>query len=560
MDVSAGKIYTGIVEDNSDPKRLGRCKVRVPFYFKGIPTSEIPWASPKISPNGTKFSVPALGKLVNVVFVNENIYMPYYDYTDIYNINLQDKLDSLSIDEYRNFNALLFNHKTRIYSDNSALTLDYMVNKIKISSSSINLELSNGRNRVNIGSADASQPAVLGDNFIMDWFLEFMRILVTPTSLLGNLGAPILKPELDAHIQKFLSNPRKFISDYVYIADNIRPLRRDSITSEVEHDDVLMVNPYDGNPDGTDFESSTIINKETIETIKNDQKNIIDEFSKLNLDLSSVDNNSVTIKRNKNSSRRRNSILEQSTPQESNNRSVNNNENYGTYYRNDGEANNDVPVANDTNTHTSDSNLTVEEKVEKIRDLIPDSVYRELPSVLKQYNLTSDLRFSHFISQLMHESANFNAKIENMNYSKDSLLRVFGRYFNNTSAAQYARKPEMIGSRVYGARMGNGPEPTKEGFKYRGRGYIQLTGKDNYNRFSRYANIDVVQNPDLVTSTKYALSSAAWFITSNNIHTKMDLGNDLNAIKEVTRRINGGYNGLNDRISKFNLIYNRVTA
>ena len=557
MDISAGKTYTGIVEENNDPKRLGRCKVRVPFYYDNIPKQNLPWASPKISSDGTSFSVPPLGKLVNVIFINNNIYMPYYEFTNSYNINLQDKLESLTDDEYRSFEALLFDYKTRIYSDNEALTLDYLVNKIKIDKSSINLELSNGRNRVNIGSSQANQSAVLGDNFILDWFFEFLRILITPTSLVGNMGAPILKPELDAHIQQYLINPRKFVSDYVYIADRIPNLKRDSITSNIEHDDVVMVNPVDNNPDGVDFEKTKVIDKGTIDNIKKDQKDISDELRKLNLDISNVNNNATITKRNKNSKRRKNNILsDNSNP--SGNQSINKNQNYGTYYRKDGEGNNNITEIRNTNTHTVDTNLTVQEKVDRIRDLIPNDVYTELPDVLVKYDLTSDLRFSHFVSQLMHESGNFRAKVENLNYNEQSLLRVFPRYFNQDEASRYSRKPEMIGSRVYGNRMGNNDEQSMEGWKFRGRGYIQLTGKENYNKFSKFSNMDFIQFPDMVASSKYALDSSAWFITSNRIHLICDKGNDYNTIREVTRRINGGFNGLDDRVNKFNLVYNRL--
>jgi len=107
------------------------------------------------------------------------------------------------------------------------------------------LELKNNDGRINIGTESADQPAVLGDHFIMDWFLELVKILIKPTTLTGNMGAPVLKPELDAHLQKFLTNPKKFISSNVFIADNnkVDKLERDSITTEVEHDDVQIIKP-----------------------------------------------------------------------------------------------------------------------------------------------------------------------------------------------------------------------------------------------------------------------------------------------------------------------------
>jgi hypothetical protein len=245
MEDFSGKIYIGIVEDNVDPKRLGRCKVRIPYTYDVLPLEKLPWASPFIEPNGKSFSVPPIGKIVNVIFDNGNLYTPYYKHCDKYNINLQDKLESLTEEEYTNLIALVFDHRTRIYAEKEGLTFDYLINKIKIDKNGINLELKNNDQRVNLGSAKASQSAVLGDHFVMDWFLDFVKILSKPTALTGNNGAPVLKVELDAHLQKFLMNPKKFVSSNVYIVDNnkVPKLERDSITSEVEHDDTSFITP-----------------------------------------------------------------------------------------------------------------------------------------------------------------------------------------------------------------------------------------------------------------------------------------------------------------------------
>ena len=245
MEDFSGKIYVGVVEDNVDPKRLGRCKVRIPYTYDVMPLEKLPWASPVIDPCGKNFDVPAIGKIVGVEFDNGNLYMPYYKHCDRYNINLQDKLESISDDEYANLVALVFDHRTRIYAEKEGLTLDFLINKIKIDKNSINLELKNNDQRLNLGSDNANQPAVLGDHFIMDWFLEFMKILAKPTSLIGNYSSPIIKTELDLHIQKFLMNPKKYVSSNVYIVDNnkVKKLERDSITSEVEHDDTSFITP-----------------------------------------------------------------------------------------------------------------------------------------------------------------------------------------------------------------------------------------------------------------------------------------------------------------------------
>ena len=142
-----------------------------------------------------------------------------------------------------------------------------------------------------------------------------------------------------------------------------------------------------------------------------------------------------------------------------------------------------------------------------------------------------------------------------MNYSTDGLLKIFSKYFKDRATAEmYARKPEMIGSRVYANRMGNGDEASKEGFKFRGRGYIQLTGKDNYKQFSDFIGEDCVANPDLV-ATKYPLTSAAFFFNKNGIWSLCDKGATKNEIVAVTKRVNGGTIGLDDRIHHFEKIH-----
>jgi len=245
MEDYSKKEYSGVVEDNNDPRRLGRCKIRIPYSYDVIPLEQLPWSSPYIEPNGKAFSVPPLGKVVNVIFIDGNIYMPYYKHGDKYNLNLQDKLESISDEEYTDFIAIVFDHRYRIYCETEGITLDYLVNKIKIDKSSINLELKNNDGKIHLGTASADQSAILGDHFIMEWFLDFMKILIKPTSLIGNTGTPIIKTELDLHIQKFLNNPKKFISSNVFIVDNdkVDKLERDSITSEVEHDDTNFIIP-----------------------------------------------------------------------------------------------------------------------------------------------------------------------------------------------------------------------------------------------------------------------------------------------------------------------------
>jgi putative chitinase len=193
-------------------------------------------------------------------------------------------------------------------------------------------------------------------------------------------------------------------------------------------------------------------------------------------------------------------------------------------------------------------------KLENLKGHIPDAVIAQIPDTAAKFNITNPLRLAHFLAQCGHESGGFRAVSENLNYSAKGLVGTFPKYFNATTAAQYQRNPEMIASRVYGGRMGNGNEASKEGFKFRGRGYIQLTGKSNYTNFARFIGEDTVVNPDLV-ATKYPLASAAFFFDSNKLWSICDRGADTATVTAVTKRVNGGTIGLADRIKHFNEYY-----
>jgi len=193
--------------------------------------------------------------------------------------------------------------------------------------------------------------------------------------------------------------------------------------------------------------------------------------------------------------------------------------------------------------------------LEKLKGHIPDSVIAQIPETAKKFNITNNLRLAHFLSQCGHESGGFKAVSENLNYSADGLKKIFGKYFPGNLNESYARQPEKIAARVYASRMGNGDETSKEGFKFRGRGYIQLTGKANYTNFTKFIGEDCIANPDLV-ATKYPLASAAFFFDSNKLWSICDKGADDATVTAVTKRVNGGTIGLPDRIKHFKEYYN----
>jgi putative chitinase len=169
----------------------------------------------------------------------------------------------------------------------------------------------------------------------------------------------------------------------------------------------------------------------------------------------------------------------------------------------------------------------------------------------KGYYKLSSAQAAHFFGQCAHESGNFKVFSENLNYSDKGLNGIFKKYFPTiASTAGYARKPEKIANKVYANRMGNGPESSGDGYKFRGRGPIQLTGKDNYTAFSQsVGRPDVLTNPDIV-ATELAFESALWFFNKNGLFAIADKGVTDAVIGQITRRVNGGTHGLDDRIKK----------
>lgn len=190
----------------------------------------------------------------------------------------------------------------------------------------------------------------------------------------------------------------------------------------------------------------------------------------------------------------------------------------------------------------------------KLNTKLTMAVMTELPFVMEKFNISNPLRLAHFLSQCSHESGNFSALKENLNYSAKGLLATFPKYFpNETIAKQYERNPQKIANRVYSNRMGNGDENSGDGYKHRGFGYIQLTGKSNQYAFADFiGDQEIKNNPELI-ATKYPLTSAGYFFEKNNLWLVCDKGDTAEVVTLVTKRINGGTIGLQDRIDKFKL-------
>ena len=189
--------------------------------------------------------------------------------------------------------------------------------------------------------------------------------------------------------------------------------------------------------------------------------------------------------------------------------------------------------------------------ISKLKGHVPDAVLPMIQAAVSKFELNTPVRLAHFLAQCGHESGGFRATRENLNYSAEGLTKIFPKYFPTIQVATpFAKQPEKIANKVYANRMGNGDEASGEGFKFRGRGFIQLTGKDNYKALGAAIQQDLVANPDLVAS-QFPMLSAAWFFHKNGLHRIADEGTTDIVVSKITKRVNGGTIGLADRIKHF---------
>jgi putative chitinase len=194
--------------------------------------------------------------------------------------------------------------------------------------------------------------------------------------------------------------------------------------------------------------------------------------------------------------------------------------------------------------------ITLEQLNEAFPDATEEDVakyYNGFIQVFEDYEINTPKRQAAFIAQVAHESGQLRHVVENLNYSAQGLMKIFKKYFTTQTAAQYARQPEKIANRVYGNRMGNGPESSGEGWMFRGRGLIQLTGKSNYSEFAEDMEMSLEEAIAYLETPEGAVESAAWFWNKRNLNSLADRGD----IVTMTKRINGGTNGLQERIELY---------
>ena len=174
--------------------------------------------------------------------------------------------------------------------------------------------------------------------------------------------------------------------------------------------------------------------------------------------------------------------------------------------------------------------------------------YTPLVTTLERYDITTPERIAAFLSQILHESSDLRRLTENLNYSAGGLVKTFPKYFNGLNALEYARKPQMIANKVYANRMGNGDEQSGDGWKFRGRGAIQITGHDNYKHLSEDLKFDFVLHPDWLTLENYALLSAGWYWDMRKINVEADFRDNV----AIRQKVNGGKIGLDDTVARYN--------
>ncbi len=220
--VEQGKTYVGVVEDNLDPNKEGRLKIRIVDVFDEAKVEDLPWASPWKDLAGGQIGIPEKGKVVICVFEQGDAYKPEYISTEHWNVNLENKLKGLSDADYLSMKSVIFDHKTQIYSnDSEGLKMDYKFNNINIKNNGINLNLKDNEGLVNIGDSTANQQAILGNHFL-NWFDSFVDVLLNNTAFLGNAGAPVISnPALIRILTQYKSQKDPvFLSHHVNFVDN----------------------------------------------------------------------------------------------------------------------------------------------------------------------------------------------------------------------------------------------------------------------------------------------------------------------------------------------------
>lgn len=463
--------FVGIVEDNEDPDKKQRVKIRIPFLHgksNEIPTEALPWAQPFRDMNGLTCVIPDKAKIVNVTFPWGNAYYPVYDSAEHLNINLQKKLEEYSGEDYTNFIALLYNHNTQIYVDNQkGLFLRHKFNEINLSEDGIALNLKDNNSTLFIGDDKGDQEALLATHF-MEWFDTLMQTLMD--AYIGNSGAPVIaNPNLINVFTNYQAKRSTFLSQHVYITDNNK-INREKLKFEDKK--------------GDEIEQTVKSSKVTVTT-----KPITYEPKPPRV------KEEIPVNRPQDNTTPPNEIKPI------------------------------IPLVDVGDELISLDQLRYVTKNKVAENNLKDA-HKALNYTMKKYDITTPLRISHFLAQLLHESGSL-------------------RFFKELGKDDYFTK--------YEGRTDLGNHQPGDGIKFKGRGAIQLTGRDVYTKISQAFNMDFINNSHELESTYWGVVSAGWFWSVYKKSRKFNLLADNDDFVAITKGVNGGDNGILDRKQKLDL-------
>ena len=527
----ASRIWVGVVEQNVDPLKLGRVKARVPYLHGDLPLEVLPWIHPRKDANGNAFNVPRLKKVVNIEYHDGDITSGEYIAAEHYNINLQNVIESLDDAGYAEFVAVYLDHATQIYrSQDKGLVLDNEYSNINLDNDgNISHNLRDNKAKLNLGTANASQPALLGDHWL-EWFDTLVDCLLQG-GFIGNMGAPLIaNPQLIQVMTKYkaLRNPI-FLSKHVFMVDNnqvtaqTRPYVKQSADGYAENTKenvpVVEETPYTPTPpteaeveeqqtakteaEAVGKDPAVAEEDEPIEFYQDDEMSATEIEADTPVSDGESDDDGNPVTEEEDDSGAATAVGGSST---------------GT----------SKPKAKklnpDATKHIGDLTLA------QLKRYIPGASKKRLEAFLDplnqtmaKYNIDTALRKAHFLAQVAHESGNL----------------------------EYMR--ELASGKAYEGRKDLGNTSPGDGVRFAGRGLIQLTGRSNYAAYSRYVKLDLLSDPAQIERDYYlAADVSGWFWITRRMtkYPKVKVllkFSDEDNVVMVSKLVNGGKNGLADR-------------